>query len=135
VKAIENFGANLAPWNIGNYRIDFRDRMVMIDSTYPLIFFHFQGLRKGLGWFIFNNHRTSGAPFSRKMRDHIYLPYIRELLAVEKKIDLILNVHDAEPHRRKHTIKSKVRDVGVLIFQLLDIVTGRAFLVLRGKAY
>ena len=32
-KVIENVGANLAPWNIGNYRIDFRDGRVMIDAT------------------------------------------------------------------------------------------------------
>ena len=33
VKVIENVGANLAPWNIANYRIDFRDGRVMIDAT------------------------------------------------------------------------------------------------------
>ena len=39
-KAVDNVGANFAPWNIANYRIDFRDGRVMVDAT-PLIFFHF----------------------------------------------------------------------------------------------
>ena len=33
VKSVDNVGANLAPWNIANYRIDFRDGRVMIDAT------------------------------------------------------------------------------------------------------
>src|SRR4051794_25085594 len=90
VKAIENVGANLAPWNIRNYRIDFRDGQVMIDAT-PLVFFHFQGLRKGLRWFIFNSHRIFGAPFSGNTRDHIYRPYVDELLSIEKTVDPMLN--------------------------------------------
>ena len=64
VKIIENVGANLAPWNIGNYAIDFSGDRVLIDAVHPLIFFHFQGLRKGLRWFIFNSHRAYRAPFS-----------------------------------------------------------------------
>ena len=38
----------------------------------PLIFFHFQGLEEGCGWFIFNSHRIFGAPFSPDIREHIY---------------------------------------------------------------
>jgi hypothetical protein len=141
VKVIENVGANLAPWNVGNYRIDFRDNRVMIDAIYPLIFFHFQGLKKGLGWFIFNSHRYYHAPFSRDMRNHVYKPYIDELLAIERAIDPVLQVFDAKPHRRsaivdiKQRFLSKVRNLGTRVFQLLDIVTGRAFLVFRGTAY
>ena len=45
VKVIENIGANLAPWNVGNYRIGFRSDQVMVDADHPLIFFHFQGLK------------------------------------------------------------------------------------------
>jgi hypothetical protein len=135
VKAVENVGANLAPWNIGHYRIEFRDNRVMIDATHPLVFFHFQGLRKGLLWFIFNSHRIFGAPFSGNTRDHIYRPYVDELLSIEKTIDPMLNIHGANPQARSHTIKSRLRDVGLLTFQLLDIVSGRAFLVFRGTAY
>jgi hypothetical protein len=135
VKAVHNVGANLAPWNIGNYRIDFRDNHVMIDATHPLVFFHFQGLRKGLLWFIFNSHRIFGAPFSGNIRDHIYRPYVSELLSIESTIDPMLDIGETRPQARSHTVKSRLRDVGILIFQLLDIVTGRAFLVLRGTAY
>jgi hypothetical protein len=141
VKIIENIGANLAPWNIGNYRIDFRGGKVMIDTVHPLIFFHFQGLRKGLGWFVFNSHRAYRAPFSGAVRNHIYRPYVDELLAVEKTVDPILRLSEAKPHRRSAIVnvgqylKSKLRSAGVRAFQLLDIMTGRAFLVFRGRAY
>jgi hypothetical protein len=141
VKIIENFGANLAPWNLGNYRIDFRDNRVMIDAICPLIFFHFQGLKRDLGWFIFNSHRVYRAPFSGDVRKYIYKPYIDELLAIERKIGPILQLSDVKPHRRsavvdvRQHLESKARSIRGRIFQLLDIVTGRAFVVLRDKAY
>jgi hypothetical protein len=135
VKSIENVGANLAPWNIANYRIDFRDGQVMIDTLHPLIFFHFQGLRRGLPGFIFNSHRMYGAPFSRVTRRHIYRPYVDELLTVEKITDPLLAAQTVQPQARSHTVKSRLRNLGMLLFQLLDIVAGRAFLVLRGTVY
>jgi hypothetical protein len=141
VKAIENVGANLAPWNIGNYRIDFREDKVWIDAAHPLVFFHFQGLRKGWGWFIFNSHRIYRAPFSHDVRSRIYKPYIDELLAIEKTVDPILQISETRPYRRSSVVdvrqylKDKVRSAGVRVLQLLDVVSGRAFLVFRGTAY
>jgi hypothetical protein len=141
VKVIDNIGANLAPWNIGNYQIDVRDRQVLIDAVIPLVFFHFQGLRKGMRWFIFNSHRNYRAPFSSEVRDHIYKPYVDELLAIEKSVDAVLQVSETRPHARSSVVdvgqylKSKARNVKVRVFQLLDIVTRRAFFVFRGTAY
>jgi hypothetical protein len=141
VEIIENRGANLAPWNIGNYRIDFRSGRVLIDAIHPLIFFHFQGLRKGLRWFVFNSHRNYRAPFSRTVRDHIYKPYVDELLAIEKSIEPFLQVPQTRPHARSSVVgvgqylKSKARNARIRLFQLLDIVTGRAFFVFRKTAY
>ena len=141
VKVIANIGANLAPWNIGNYSIDFRDDRVWIDHSHSLIFFHFQGLKKGLRWFIFSSHRLYGAPFSAAVRNRIYKPYINELLEIEETVRPFLQISDAKPHRRstivdvRRYLKGKVWDLGARAFQLLDIVTGRAFLVFRGKAY
>jgi hypothetical protein len=141
VGIIQNVGANLAPWNIGNYRIDFRDGRVLIDADRPLVFFHFQGLRKALRWFIFSSHRVYRAPLSGVVRNHIYKPYVDELLAIEQAVDPILQVSAAKPHRRSAVVdvrqyfKSTLRNAGARVFQLLDIVTGRAFFVFRGKAY
>jgi hypothetical protein len=140
VKIIQNVGANLAPWNIGNYRIGFRDSTVLIDAIHPLIFFHFQGLRRGLRWFIFSSHRVYRAPFSYDVRNHIYKPYVDELLAIEKTVEPLLDVSGAKPHRRsagdiRQYLTRKLRNGRNLVFQLLDIVTNRAFLVFRGTAY
>jgi hypothetical protein len=140
-KVIENIGANLAPWNIGNYRIDFHGDGVVIDSIHPLVFFHFQGVKKGWGSFIFNSHRQYRAPFSRDVRNYIYKPYINELLAIERAVDPVLQVSSAKPHRRyaivdvRQYLISKLRNAGLRMFQLLDIATGKAFLVFRGTAY
>jgi hypothetical protein len=140
VKIIGNIGANLAPWNIGNYRVDFRGNRVLIDAIHPLIFFHFQGLRKGLRWFVFNSHRAYRAPFSGDVRNRIYKPYVDELLAIEQTVGPILQA-SAAPHRRSaildvgQYLKSKARNLRARMFQLLDIVTGRAFFVFRGRAY
>jgi hypothetical protein len=141
VRIIENAGANLAPWNVGNYRYAVRDGKVLIDARFPVIFFHFQGVKKGLRWFIFNSHRQFRAPFPTPIRSNIYKPYLDELLAIERAVDPLLRVSEARPHRRsavtdiKQYLVSKVRNTGHRLFQLLDIMTGRAFVVFRSKAY
>jgi hypothetical protein len=141
VKVIENVGANLAPWNIGNYHIEFRDSKVLIGSVWPLMFFHFQGVKRGVGCFIFNSHRIYGAPFSSTIRNHIYRPYIDELLAIEQDVGSIVDVTKTKPLSRTNVnslssyIKSIVRNIRDRLFRILDIVTGRAFLILRGKAF
>jgi hypothetical protein len=140
VKVIENIGANLAPWNIGHYRIGLADGAVRVDDQ-PLIFFHFQGLRKDLRCFFFNRHRQYRAPFSAETRRYIYKPHVNELLAIERMTEPILEILPAKPHRRsasiylKQSLVDAVRRFGMRCYQLLDIATGRAFLIFRGRAY
>jgi hypothetical protein len=75
------------------------------------------------------------------MRNHVYKPYVVELLAIESVVDPVLQVSDANPHRRSAVIETKqrwidkMRGPGTRALQLLDIVTGRALLVFRGTAY
>jgi YHS domain-containing protein len=135
VRVIQHVGANLAPWNIANHRIGVDGGQVVIDGIHPLIFFHFQGLRTGFRWFLFNSHRIFGAPFSWVTRQHIYRPYIDEMLAVDKLIGPLQEIEKTRPQVRSHTVKSRLRDIALLVFHLLDIVSGRAFLVLHGTAY
>lgn len=138
VKVIDHVGANLAPWNIGGHAIADADGEVRIDGKWPLIFFHFQGLRKDLRFFIFNSHRRYRAPFSRLVRQHIYKPYVDELLAIEESIAAVLEVEPAKPHRRSASLELKQAMIGAVrrfchrALQLLDIATGRVFVVFRG---
>lgn len=141
VKAIENYGANLAPWNLSNYRIDFCAPRILINDTQPLIFFHFQGVKRGFGWFIFNNHRNYEAPFTGVVREHIYKPYVDEMLRIEEGINPCIDVSDARPLARADVkefwrrLENIIRKTRNRYFQVLDIVTGRAFFILRGKVY
>jgi hypothetical protein len=141
VKVIENAGVNLAPWNIDNYAITVTGDKVILDETWPLIFFHFQGLRKGLRFFVFSSHRRYRARFSAEIREPIYKPYVNELLATERAIGPVLQVSNAKPQRRSGTdvglkqyLANRGRALGTLFFQLLDIVGGKALVVIRGTA-
>jgi hypothetical protein len=141
VKAIENIGANVAPWNVGNYRVGLRNGAIVLDERHPLIFFHFQGLRKGLRWFYFTHHRAFHAPLSRVTRNQIYKPHVQELLDIERIVEPLLPISAATPHRRSAVIDLRQYVEGVLrtqrtrLFQLLDIVTGCALLIWRGRAF
>ncbi len=141
VRVIENIGANLAPWNIGNYRIECRAGRVLINSTHPLVFFHFQGLKKEMGLFLFNSHRLYRAPFSAVVRERIYRPYVDELLALEQEVGPMLDVDAAKPLPRTKvdaamtSFNGVARNVAKRVLRVLDIVTRRAFVVLGGKAY
>lgn len=140
VKIVEHVGANLAPWNIGNYRIAVVDGEVRIDGKSPLIFFHFQGLRKDLGFFFFNSHRRYRAPFPAAVRRYIYKPYVDELLTIDEKLAALPELTPGRPHRRavsvdlKQALIGTARRTGTRAFQLLDIASGRAFIVFRGAA-
>jgi hypothetical protein len=75
------------------------------------------------------------------MRNQIYRPYIDVLLSIEKTVAPVLRISAAKPHRRSAVIDirqyliSKLRNFGIRMFHLADIVTGRAFLVFRGTVY
>lgn len=49
VVILKHKGANLAPWNIGNYKVSTRGDDVFVDDQ-PLIFFHFHGFKQLSRW-------------------------------------------------------------------------------------
>jgi hypothetical protein len=140
VAIVDHPGANLAPWNIGGYDITFRDNQVLVDGRSPLIFFHFQGMRRAWGCFVFNSHRVHRAPFTAIMREHVYRPYVDELLSIEGRANSA-ELRSAAPQRwlsstsLSKRILNSSRNFAVVILRLIDIVTRRVFLVLRGRAY
>ena len=78
VVVIKHQGANLAPWNLANYTIYFRDGRVWVDDQ-ELIFFHFQGFQQINRWLYEPQLIRYGARPTRIIRQHILLPYWRAL--------------------------------------------------------
>ena len=79
LKVIKNKGANLAIWNIKNYKISYVRKHIYVDET-KLIFYHFAGLKQ-LSKNKFDTKLSSYYSFlSKTILQQIYTPYLKELL-------------------------------------------------------
>ncbi len=95
VHLIRHTGANAGPWNLTTYPIIQRGGQVWIGDD-PLVFFHFQSLKRVRSWFYnprFPEHIRS---VSGVVRWAIYAPYIRVLLAVEEQLRAFDTASSAE---------------------------------------
>jgi hypothetical protein len=87
VKVLDHPGINLAPWNLSNYRLSLRAGRVFADE-YPLIIFHFQGLKQ-LSANIFDPQwRQYQITPGAVVKKHVYQPYLHELENVTRKLGL-----------------------------------------------
>ncbi len=80
VVVLEHKGANLAPWNLGNYQLHSRDRKTVMADEQPLLFFHFHGLKKIFQYLYDPGWIEYGIKPSKVIRQQIYKPYLRLLL-------------------------------------------------------
>ncbi|MBL6613750.1 MAG: hypothetical protein ISP45_07065 [Reyranella sp.] len=80
-------GTNVGPWNVCRHSIEQgpQDTFV-VDGKFPLIFFHYSGLReKEPNLYLCSNLSYLG-PFSRTVRAGIYEPYIRLLERIRSEL-------------------------------------------------
>ena len=99
VVVLRRKGANLAPWNLGNYRIHADRNRVWVDEQ-PLIFFHFHGLKQIKSWLYDPNlTKYKVKPFKVLLR-RVYAPYIRILLDATRQVS---------PFLQQDTIGSGIR--------------------------
>ena len=131
VHVIEHLGANLAPWNLANYCLEGRDGTVEIDRLYPLLFFHFYGVKR-IGRHYFNSHRLYRAPFSSLVRQRIYEPYVAELAESERTVAPYREERQDDTIR-KPTVAARgdyfsnaLRMARAAAVRRLDLITGRA---------
>jgi len=78
VCVIQHKGANLAPWNVANYTIDYREGDVWVDEQ-PLLFFHFHGLKQVFPWLYDTPLGRFGARLGPTLRKRVFEPYINDL--------------------------------------------------------
>jgi hypothetical protein len=131
VHVIGHLGANLAPWNISDCRVEWRDGSVVIEGRYPLMFFHFYGVKR-IGRYYFTTHRLYHAPFPKIIRHRIYEPYVAELAGTEAAVAPYLAHLPIETIRRhsvanpRDHVSNALRNARTALNRGLDIVTGRA---------
>ena len=90
VVVLDDPGLNVAPWNLAGHTLTVEAGSVLVDGAAPLIFYHYQGLRRdGATWY--PNLRPYRARLSRVVREAIYEPYIREIQAIEVGVHSINN--------------------------------------------
>lgn len=82
VVSITQHGANLAPWNVGASDVTTHQGRVEVDRQ-PLVFFHFQGLRRVTRTCYDSNLTSYGARMTPTLRNAVFVPYIAALRRAE----------------------------------------------------
>jgi hypothetical protein len=131
IHVIQHLGANLAPWNFADLRVEWRDETILVEGRYPLLFFHFHGVKRA-GRYYFNSHRVFHAPFPNLVRQRIYQPYIVALAAAELEASSYLEDEQMKPIRqlavgsRLDHVFNVFRKARLVAFRGIDVVTRRA---------
>lgn len=86
VVVLEHPGANLAPWNLNNYRLRAPKGEAVMVGDASLVFFHFHGLRKITGWLYDPGWAWYGVVPSNVLRGLIYNPYLRSLREAQRLV-------------------------------------------------
>jgi hypothetical protein len=81
---ISHKGVNLAPCNIGNYKISVNNGKVMVDGN-PLVCYHFFGLKDFYGFLYYLSLRRYGFEPTHTILEHIYEPYFQALAKGKKQ--------------------------------------------------
>jgi hypothetical protein len=121
-------GFNLAPWNVGRYDISLADGRVFADED-PLIFFHFTGFKKGFAGRWFNSHRGYRTRTTNVMRDHIYRPYLSELIESREFVLPLLPPERPELKRNRGgggNFRAWLFKVSLGSLRILDFLTGKS---------
>lgn len=95
---IQHRGANVAPWNLGEYTLTYANGGIQVDGD-PLIFFHFHKF-SALGRDWFDTNLWSARRVTRELRDRLIIPYIEELRATGLGIPMTGSRLRHFPYRR-----------------------------------
>ena len=86
VVVLQHKGANLAPWNLSNYKLRWSKSHAVTVDDQPLIFFHFHALKKASRWIYDPSWLEYHVDPSRILRTGIYAPYLRAVFSVSRQI-------------------------------------------------
>ena len=87
LKILKHKGANLAIWNLKNYKLNFTKGLILIDNQ-PLLFYHFAGLRQLDAKTFKTNLSSYYISLKGVLLNNIYIPYINQLLEIMDKTNV-----------------------------------------------
>lgn len=133
VVVLQHKGANVAPWNLGNYHLSYQEETntVFIDEQ-PLIFFHFHALKKLQTWLYdaqWEEYRIVSTPV---LRLKIYAIYIRALTNAHRQLSAYSRKPLLSGEIRSHAQKAKDHNGNGLVAKVRSRV-GRSVLTLQGQ--
>lgn len=140
VVVLEQRGANLALWNLGNHHLRLLNgSTVMVDDD-PLIFFHFHGLTRIGPWLYDPDWTAYGVTPSAVLRRNIYLPYLRALCDASRLFPRSSGVippagagviRKRREGKRLSLPRRAVGAVRDLLFAARDFLTGKYIVLFR----
>ena len=107
VRIIQNLGANLAPWNIGNYKIikEKKNNLIKVNNE-SLIFYHFASFKQ----IQINQYKTSVSLYftylTNPIKTLIYLPYLSALIKFNKQIGIAFNIKNRVDKKDNNFLKN-----------------------------
>lgn len=134
VVILQHKGANLAPWNLGNFNLCFSNLDTVSVNDHPLIFYHFHELKRINTCFYNPNLSKYGNKPFKGICSRIYSPYLRLLSEISfmllTKYDVNLydeNIRSSLNFQEKDLTKIQriVSQVRKSIFIIRSILTGK----------
>ncbi|MDQ2862793.1 MAG: hypothetical protein M3R50_03915 [Bacteroidota bacterium] len=110
VHIIKHPGANLAPWNVGRFRLklDPNSHWILVNDQ-NLIFYHFASFKQvGTNSYITNVSKYL-VPLTGVLRNNIYIPYLRSLVKYNEVLSIKFN-HKNRSELISSSIKSKFKN-------------------------
>ena len=137
---VSNIGANLAPWNIGNYILTHHDGKIFVDN-HPVIFFHFQGVKRLFGSLIESGLASYRQQLTSIARDFLFVPYLEkwheaEYMVVKVRQELARRGGEKQPGMIAPKIKrgSLVRRSRILLTSILRNLKYRTLFLSSGDS-
>ncbi len=96
VRELVNVGTNAAPWNIQKYDITKKNDQILLNDSYPLVYYHYHSFRMNLKnyRYIITGDRHNDYPISPEVERIIYRPYIKLLRETIKELKNIKEYRD-----------------------------------------
>lgn len=118
---LKNIGANLAIWNINNYKLSLKNEIIYVNNQ-PLIFYHFANLKQ-IGQKKFQTDLSRVFMSCQGIiKNKIYLPYIYNLIHFNFKEQIIITKKETNTTGFSLKIKKVTRNLRQLIFNdIIDI--------------